>query len=1018
MTIVKVKYILRSLVCLTTITLTSIQASSQMPISQQYPADKLLLAENQYLQGHYALAAQTAAQYKEVVKHSSDLNDKATYIFLASKLKLDDAQSVGPAIDFINTTANPAYKQRVAYGVGQYYFGHSQYANAIPYYELAGIHNLSNAEIADAKFELAYCYFNVRKFDKAEPLLMAIKELKGKYYIAGNYYYGLLTYNQNNYAEALECFTRIAGDEKYRTIVPYYVAEVYYFKGEKGRALEEAKKLLNKPEKLYYDNELHLLVAQILFEQGKYSEALPYFEYYYQHTDRIRKEDLYELAYCYYTGKAWANAIDKFNQLTDNRDSLGQTALYLLGDCFLKINEYKSARNAYSLCADMNYNRSQKEAALLLAAKLSYKMGYNEDALSNVNELLAEFPESKYVDEAKTLLSDLLIKTNNYSEAYNYLQDVKTRDGLYYEVMQRVAYGYAMEQLQNGNLAKADSLLTMSLQRPVNEKYELAANYWKGELAYKMRRFDDVISYSERFISKAGVNKQGEVISSEATIQNAYINMGYAAMELKDFEAAQWYFNKAQLKATDTATAILAVLRQADAVYMQKGYLTAISLYDRVIAANGPEADYAKFQKALAMGVIGKRADKMTLLQTLVNAGPASSYAYDARYEMALVLIEEDKYKDAINVLSPLTSAYEKHNLASKALMKVGFCYQQLDLNEKAIEAYKSIVTDFPASEERSAALDALRSLYVEVNKPDAFAQLLKENNIQVADDNSLDSTYYNAAEVQYATGNWVKAKSALTEYLKRFPAGVFATKAHYYRAAASYQRNEMKDALADYDAVLKNGWSDFAERSALAAAKITMQQSDKSAAMLYYEQLRNYAVSKENIEEAFNGLMVCSYELKKYTEASAYADTLMGLPGVTEPLQVHGQYIKAKALYETGNTEDAYRLFRLLLARKGYTAEANYYMAELQFKNGKLKEAEEIANSVIKQSGGNEKLTLKTYLLLADILIQQKDYFNAKALLQSIVKNAKVDEFKKQASNKLEQVKGLETKQSKLKQD
>ena len=48
--------------------------------------------------------------------------------------------------------------------------------------------------------------------------------------------------------------------------MPYYIAEIYYFKGDRKKALEEAMRLTRRSDKLFYDNELHLLAAQVLFE--------------------------------------------------------------------------------------------------------------------------------------------------------------------------------------------------------------------------------------------------------------------------------------------------------------------------------------------------------------------------------------------------------------------------------------------------------------------------------------------------------------------------------------------------------------------------------------------------------------------------------------------------------------------------------------------------------------------------------------------------------------------------------
>lgn len=292
-------------------------AKAQILTPQLPENNRLVVAEEQFLQGFYKNAAQSAQLFLEQHQESTNTQqhaeaDKANYILAVSGLKTDAKNCDAVAVEYINSTANPTYKQRAAYMLGQFYFKNHMLDNAIEYYELAGIANLNNKEVINSKFELAYCYFNKSRFDEAEPLLAAVKELGGKYYDAGNYYYGLLAYNQNNYADALKSFKAIVNNPDYSDVVPYYIAEIYYYTDKKDRALQDAERLINKSEQSFYHKELHLLVAQIYFEREEYKKALPYFEYFYEHTDRIRKEDLYEMAYCFYKLGKWNSAIDYF----------------------------------------------------------------------------------------------------------------------------------------------------------------------------------------------------------------------------------------------------------------------------------------------------------------------------------------------------------------------------------------------------------------------------------------------------------------------------------------------------------------------------------------------------------------------------------------------------------------------------------------------------------------------------------------------------------------------------------
>ena len=983
--------------------------------------------EEQYQQGHYTLAAQSARQYLSSEtgqvdpKKSADI-DKATYYLTLSGLNTGEQGCVEFAKAAMSSTSNPVYYQREAFTLAQYYFKHNQLTQAITLYESGGIGNLSNSELADEKFEMAYCYFNDKKFSKAEPLLLAIKELKaGKYYLEGNYYYGLLAYNENKYKEALQSFNRIRDAVEYRNVVPYYIAEIYYFMGNRDGALRLADSLIKRRDKSYYDNELHLLAAQCLFENQHYNEAKPYFQYYYDHKDKIRKEDLYKMAYCDYRTSDWINAIEKFKLLSHAKDSLGQTSMYLLGDCYLKRSDKQSARNAFGICADMNYNSGQQEASMIIYAKISYEIGYEDDALRQLYALLKTFPKTQYRDEANTLISGLLVKTNNYKRALSHLEAVGRKDEAYWQVYQKAEFGFAVQEYRKGELNGAFDHFSKSLDHPVNEDYENAAYFWKGELAYRLHRYGDVTVFSQNFVGRMGRKEDVGEVSPLATTQHAYLNMGYAAMESQNYTAAQLYFSHAQQsKGNDAYSGRVAALKEADAVFLQKNYQRAITLYDKIISSDGDNADYARYQKCVLLGLLGKNNDKIALLLSMVRETPPSAYANHARYELAITYLETDKYGQALTYLQQLTDSVADKSFAPGAWMKTGFIYQQTNEHQKAIDAYKHVIVDYPASEDRLPALEALKNQYIEINQPAAYTQLLRENGLPSADSSSIDSTYYSAAETQFANGKMESARQALTNYLQQYPNGIFAIKAHYYKAESNYQLKNYKEALMDYNVILSGPWNDFFENSARHAAAISYDNKDFISAFAYYLKLSVSTNGKQMKELAYTGLMKSGYYSGKFVEASVYADSLLSAPDVSAETMNEAMYFKARSLQNTDSMEAATSIYRELSGNKNgdIAAESRYRIAEMLFKKDNLKDAEDAANETIKLSAGYDYWIVKSYLLLSDILIKQKDYFNANATLESIVKHTKIIELKQEAIKKLEEVKALEKHQSKLSEE
>ncbi len=1005
--------------------LNSANAFSQEQLIQQPEHKWLRLAEEQYLQQHYRLAIQSANKYlslsgRHFTAQTSSGIQRAAYFRTLAQLKLDEPAAPDSATAFLAHVSDLAYKQRISFALAQYFFRHEQLSHAIPYYEAANIDNLTNQEIADAKFELAYAYFNSRNFERAEPLFASIKEVPGKYYLAGNYYYGLLAYNNSKYQEALGSFKRIENEPQYKSIVPYYIAEIYYFMGDRKKALDEAIHLTNRKDKLYYDNELHLLAAQVLFEDQRYGDALPYFEHYYEHSEQIRKEELYEMGYSYYRVNEWKNAVEKFKPLSNADDSLGQTAMYLLGDCYLKTNDKKSARNAFSICADMPYNTGQQEASMLLYGKLSYEMGFNGDAIRSFSDLINKFPSSQYSGEAKTFLSDLLIKTNRYAEAYKALKDVKGRDDNYWKVWQKVTYGYGMQRMRNDDIGTAYELLKASLQHPYDNAYQTNALFWLGDIAYRQNRPQEALSYLRSFLEQAPDHRSNE-LSPQATLANAYLNMGYASMRMGAYADAQNYFAKSRIGAgANTELVVNASVREADAAFMQKNYAEAISLYDKIIAEHISESDYARMQKGILLGLQGKINEKIELLQQVTAKNPPSHYANEARYELAGTLIEDDRYAAAIEQLTLLANNPDARNFATRALMKLGFAYQQAGNTANAIASYTRVVTDYAGSEDRTAALEALRNLYVETNQPEAYATLLKENNLPQMGTEALDSTYYAAAEAQVAAGKWEAAKNTMGAYLQKFPNGIFTTRANYYKAESHYQLREQEAALNAYDKVLALPWNEFSEASARRAADIAFRMGNYEKAAGYYAMLRNAAMNEENLQLAYSGLMRSYFSGEKYEQAAAYADTLLSMPVLTESVMNEVQFFKARALQRAGKADEALAIYQLLenVDNEPVAAEARYRIAEWHFTKNNLKDAEAAAANVIRKNSGNEYWVVKSYLLLSDIMVKQKDYFNAKATLKSVVKNTRNADLKKEAAQKLEAVKKLEQRQTKLKED
>jgi len=70
---------------------------------------------------------------------------------------------------------------------------------------------------------------------------------------------------------------------------------------------------------------------------------------------------------------------------------------------------------------------------------------------------------------------------------------------------------------------------------------------------------------------------------------------------------------------------------------------------------------------------------------------------------------------------------------------------------------------------------------------------------------------------------------------------------------------------------------------------------------------------------------------------------------------------------------------------------------------------------SVIKETGSYDWWVTSAYILLGDIFMKQKDYFNAKATYESVARNAANAELKAKAQQKFDEAVAEDKQSSKI---
>lgn len=938
-----------------------------------------------------------------VEMHLGQAEQEVVFKALLCGLRQAEPQAAQDALHFIAGSPLRAFQDRLHAALADYYFRKRQWSACIDHYGKAGIDLFTNQEIATAQFQQGYAHFVLRQFKEARTFFNSVRSLADDVHKAdATYYYALLLFKERSWDDALLQFRLVESDRIYGPYVPYFIAQILLVMDKVDETISYVISRQSHSPAPYHQKELQQLLGQAYFLQENYAQALTQLSAHAAQVDSLSSEEDYQIAYSLYRTGQLSQAAQRFQRLSAEPDSLGQSAMFLLGDTYLKQADYAAARSAFLFCARNSSNTKQREAARFLHVKLSYQLGFFDEALTGLKSFLNTYVNSDYLAEAKELQLAVLAATSNYKEALVLLDQLIMPSEPARRLFAPVLYGRAAELINDGEFAAADLLLDRALNDPYNQQTLAYLFFWKGELAFRSQRYQDAISYLQQYLQK-GAPTLGEVRS-----QHARYSLGYAYMRLARYELALPLFQMVAGKVESNAGALVqdAVIREADCLLMLKRYRQAAAAYQRVVDFAWKEADYALYQLALVEGI--KNPDeKIRLLRLFEQSYPASPLLTASWMALADTYMEDERFTAAKPFLEKIIAKEKSAQLLPQAYFKLGIAHYNSDNNNAAREQFNYILDHFPNSEEAGDALDNVKAIYLEEGRSTAFISYLKEKGLSISA-TAEDSLRFSAAERFYNDKSFDEARQALQQYLLEVDRPAFALDAYAMLGTIAQQNKELDKALGFYDSVLAIAPNRYAEEAALQAARISffeLRQYEK--ALLYYGKLYELTGLSSSKLESLRGLLRASYQLDQIDQSATWGALLSGEKGINADDKALVALVTAKQYSRQGREDEAQLNLRQVISlnKASLAAEARYELACSQLRQKKYAAAEKTAFETINKSGSFETWVTRAYLLLGDIYVAQGDLFNAKATYQSVKENAGTEEFRAIAAEKLAMV-------------
>jgi tetratricopeptide (TPR) repeat protein len=957
--------------------------------------------------------------YKATPRTSDDVHQvlmqNLEFYIAACAAEANDKDAEVLLLDYFKKYHETDKRRLVYFYLGKYYFQNKKYADASTWFAKVNTDDLDPSQVIEYKFDQGYSYFIKKKFDEAKPLFRDIKDEKGKYFYPSNYYYGFICFYQKNYNEALKSFQAIEDSKMYASVIPYYLAQIYFLNKEYEHTITYVKQNVERSDVMYQDEMYHLM-GESYFQLSNYTDALPILESFVVRNVKVRKEDIYELGFSQYHMGLYDKAINNLVQLNLLNEKMGQNSTYALADCYLHTGQKDKARSAFQSASTMDFDNEVKQTSLFQYAKLSYELNYSSDAITALETYLKDNPTGRYVDESNEILASVLIKTKNYEKAYKIMESLKTMTPVMKEAYQRVTYYRAVEIYNDKKYTEAIDLCDKSLKLPVVQEFAALATYLRGEAYYMLNDFENALTNYQLFNRAMKPYMEEKLDVSE--FRSEY-NIGYCYFKKKEFRAAKIHFRNAIEKSTETkdkkgVQALMPdlTMRIGECYFITKDYSEALAAYEKVINNNWNGVEYALFQKAIVLGLMNRNSEKINTLNTLISQYPRSIYQDQATFEKGETYIDMDNSSAALTAYKEVLDRFPNSTLAPKAYLKTALALYNTNKKDDALDYYKAVIKKYPESSQAKRAIAAIKDLSIELGRPDEYAAYSSSEA-------ERDSLTYQAAENAYTNNDCVRAVTLFQNYYSKYPTGIFVNEAHNYRAECLLKNKDYPDAFGDYQAIITNKYAKYYEHALLNASGIALYElKDTAKAYDLYQKLYDAASNTANTYTAILGVMKTAYKLEKYIEASTYADKVLNNSNSKEGDINEALYIKAKCALLQNQNDIAYINFnRLSLATVSErAAESKYMVAKLLYDKGEYKASLDTCFKLKNRFASYDYWVVKGFILIADDYYAMNNSFQAKATLESIIGNYKGDQaLINEARTKLDKLQVDELKKSKI---
>lgn len=933
-----------------------------------------------YALGRWADAREEfAAVCGAVPQTESSLCAEADYYMAMCAMELKEAGAEARLAEFLRRNPESVHVNDVEFALASLLCTAGRYDEAQRAFGKVDYATLSPEHRQQYDIRMGYIRFQQGDYDDALRYFRRIPS-PGEYSDHALYYISYIAYVRGDNATARAGFTELSRSAAYGAVAPFYLLQIEFNEGNYRYVVTTGGSLIDRAAG-ERRTELERIVAEGWFHLGDYGRTEEFLDAYRRSGGEMGRNENYLLGYSLYRQARYDEARPCLQQVCGADDALTQNASYHLADCYLRGGDKQRAMQSFAMAANEAFDAAIAEDALFNYGKLQYELGgglFNE-AIHVLNRYIAQYPTSERAVQARELLIAAYYNSRDYDAAYRAIRSMPTDDADIRAALQKITYFRGLEAYAAGDLAAARRYLEESAAVNVSPKYSALNSFWQGEIAFAEGDYPVAAAKYNAYLRRAPRDAREYAM--------AWYNLGYCAFDKEEMAQARSSFDKfLQVYAPRDRYRADAWNRLGDVDYAERRFDDAVASYDRAIALATPERHYARYKRAVTLGILGRTGEKQEALRRIIADGEGD-YVSEASYELGRSFIAQEQYAEGAAQLERFVADFPASPRRAQALSDLGLAYLNLGDRQKSLHYYDMVVDASPRSSEAREAMQGIREIYVSQGDVDGYFDYAAKAGLEGdLSAQSRDSLSFVAAQNLYLKGNPAAAAQSLRNYVSSYPKGYYLTDALYYLSDCCLRTDDRAGAIETLTRLTEQGTNQYTEQALEKLSELTFAEKRYDEAASAYRRLYDVTTTRSGRETAMTGYVRATVAGGDGDRIAAMAADVCGHADAGATALREAKYAWAGQLRASGDRDRALKLYKELASdvktREG--SEAAYYVIEALFESGDLDKTESEVFAFSDREP-NAYWLAKAFLLLGDVYVRKGDTFQARATYQSV---------------------------------